>query len=356
MPRLIRPMLAILRHDLPRDDDRYGWEFKWDGIRAVTYLDGGAIRLLSRTGKDMTASYPELAALAGRVPDRVILDGEIVALADGRPDFELLQSRMHVRHPPGRLVQAVPVELYLFDLLHRGEESLLDAPYTQRRDRLEDLSLDQDPVRTPPWYRGGAGDIQAVSLAHGLEGIVGKPAASAYHPGQRRDWIKVKNVRHAEVIICGWKPGQGRRADTIGSLLLGVYDGGQLRYAGHVGTGFTQAMLADLSRRLRSLETGTSPFATPVAAEHARGAHWAQPRLVGEVTFTEWTTDGSMRHPSWRGLRPETSPDEVRLKSQIRKTTTTSSAQPRRLPARRTLLEYQAIVGDGWTGLHVPFD
>lgn len=311
MPRLIRPMLASLRRELPRDDDRYGWEFKWDGVRAIGYLADGAIRLLSRTGRDMTASYPELGVLAGRVLGAVILDGEIVAVSRGRPDFELLQSRMHVRHPPGRLVQAVPVQLYLFDLLHQGEKSLLQTPYSQRRDRLGDLGLDQDPVRTPAWYRGGARDIQAVSLAHGLEGVVGKPLASAYYPGQRRDWIKVKNVRHAEVIICGWKPGRGRRADTIGSLLLGVYDGGHLRYAGHVGTGFTHAMLADLIRRLRPLETGTSPFAAPVPAEHARDAHWTEPRLVGEVTFAEWTNDGSMRHPSWRGLRPGNSPGQA---------------------------------------------
>jgi bifunctional non-homologous end joining protein LigD len=325
MHRLIQPMLASLRHELPHDDDRYGWEFKWDGVRAIAYLSGGAIRLVSRAGNDMTASYPELAVLAGRVPGPVILDGEIVALRRGRPDFELLQSRMHVRHPPGRLVQAVPVQLYLFDLLHHGEQSLLEAPYTQRRDRLEDLDLDQDPVRTPPWYRGGAQDVQAVSLSHGLEGIVGKPLASHYHPGQRRGWIKVKNVRRAEVIICGWKPGQGRRADTVGSLLLGVYDGGRLRYAGHVGTGFTQLMLADLIRQLRPLEAATSPFGTPVPTQYARGAHWAEPRLVGEVTFAEWTSDGSMRHPSWRGLRPDKSPDEVRVESQIRNSTGSSA-------------------------------
>jgi bifunctional non-homologous end joining protein LigD len=311
MPLLIRPMMASLRRELPCDDDRYGWEFKWDGVRAIIYLSGGTLRLLSRTGKDMTASYPELGVLAGRVLGPAILDGEIVALHRGRPDFELLQSRMHVRHPPGRLVQDIPVQLYVFDLLHQGEGSLLQTPYSRRRDRLEDLGLDQDPVRTPPWYRGGARDIQAVSLAHGLEGVVGKPLASAYYPGQRRDWIKVKNVRHQEVIICGWTPGHGRRADTIGALLLGVYDGGYLRYAGHVGTGFTQAMLADLIRRLRPLETGASPFGTPVPAQHARDAHWAQPRLVGEVTFAEWTSDGSMRHPSWRGLRPDKSPGEV---------------------------------------------
>src|ERR1700735_4375216 len=123
MPLLIRPMMASLRRELPCDDDRYGWEFKWDGVRAITYLAGGAIRLLSRTGKDMTPSYPELRVLAGRGLSPELLDAEIVALHRGRPDFGLLQSRMHVRHPPGRLIRDVPVQLYLFDLLYQGEGS-----------------------------------------------------------------------------------------------------------------------------------------------------------------------------------------------------------------------------------------
>jgi bifunctional non-homologous end joining protein LigD len=306
-------MMASLRHGLPHDDDRYGWEFKWDGVRAIAYVSGGTLRLVSRTGHDMTASYPELAVLAGRTGGPVILDGEIVAVRDGRPDFGLLQTRMHVRRPTGRLVRAAPVQLYVFDLLHQDGESLLAVPYTGRRSRLEDLGLDQDPVRTPPWYPGGAADIWAVSAAHGLEGVVGKPLASRYHPGARRDWIKVKNIRHQEVIVGGWQPGRGRRADTIGSLLVGVWDGHVLRYAGHVGTGFTQAMLADLMRRLRPLRRDTSPFGIAVPAEHARTAHWVEPRLVGEVAFTEWTDQMVLRHPSWRGLRADKKPGEVHL-------------------------------------------
>ena len=315
MPRLITPMLASLCRALPHDDDRYGWEFKWDGVRAIAYVSGGQIRLLSRTGNDMTSSYPELAVLALRVGAPVIVDGEIIAIGEGRPDFGLLQSRMHVRHPPGRLVRQTPVQFYLFDLLHHGGQSLLRVPYTGRRERLAELGLDAGPVRTPPWYPGGAADILAASLANALEGVVGKPLASAYHPGQRRDWIKVKNVRHAEVIICGWKPGQGRRADTIGSLLVGVWDGPRLRYAGHVGTGFTQAMLADLARRLRPLRRADSPFGTVMPAQHARGAHWVQPELVGEVAFTEWTTDKVLRHPTWRGLRTDKNPGQVHRES-----------------------------------------
>jgi bifunctional non-homologous end joining protein LigD len=311
-PRLITPMLASLRPGLPHDDDRYGWEFKWDGIRAIAYAGGGKLRLLSRNGTDMTASYPELGVLSGRVRGPVIVDGEIIAIRGGRPDFALLQSRMHVGRPAGRLLAEVPVQLYLFDVLQAGGEPLLGLPYTARRERLADLGLDDGPVRTPAWYPGGAADVQAAGLAHGLEGVVGKPLASAYHPGQRRDWIKIKNTRRVAVIICGWEPGQGRRAGSIGSLLLGVPGhGGQLRYAGHVGTGFTQAMLTDLARRLHPLRRATSPFAAPVPARHPRTAQWVQPRLVGEVAFTEWTGDMLLRHPSWRGLRPGTNPDDV---------------------------------------------
>ncbi len=312
LPRLVQPMLAILRRQLPADDDRYGWEFKWDGVRAIAYVSGKRVLLLSRTGNDMTGSYPELAVLAERVQVPVILDGEIVALHEGRPDFGVLQSRMHVRRPRARLIDSVPVQLYVFDLLYRCGDSLLGLPYTERRARLEDLGLDADPVRTPPWYRDDAQAVQAVSLRHGLEGVVGKPLASRYHPGRRRDWIKIKNVRHQELLICGWIPGTGRRGHMIGSLVLGGYDGAQLRYAGNVGTGFTGAMLAGLMRLLAPLERQTSPFAIPAPPRYTRGARWVDPRLVGEVAFTERISDGSMRHPSWRGLRADKNPRQVR--------------------------------------------
>jgi bifunctional non-homologous end joining protein LigD len=206
----------------------------------------------------------------------VIVDGEIIAIPSGRPDLGLLQSRIDVRRPRGRLVRDVPVQLYLFDVLQCGGELLLRLPCPARRERLEQLGLQRGPVRTLPWYPGGAADVQAARLVHGLEGVVGKPLASARHPGQRRDWIKIKNIRHAEVIIGGWSPGQGRRDGTIGSLLPGVPDhDGQLRYAGHVGTGFTQAMLADLEHQLCPLRRDTSPFTSPVPAPHARGGHWS---------------------------------------------------------------------------------
>ena len=311
LPHLIRPMLASLRHELPEDEDRYGWELKWDGLRAIAYVSEGKVRLVSRNDKDMAASYPELGVLAERVRTPVILDGEIVALRAGRPNFGLLQSRMHVQQPDDKLIRAAPVQYYVFDLLHEGQEPLLEQPYTERRTRLEALGLAADPVHTPPWHRGGAAQVLADSIAKGLEGVVGKPLTSTYHPGQRRDWIKVKNVRQQEVIVGGWKPGAGRRAGMIGSLLLGVYDDGELRYVGHVGTGFTQDMLTELMRELEPLGRDRSPFDTPVPAEHVRDARWVEPQLVGEVSFAEWTTDGILRQPSWRGLRIDKNPAEV---------------------------------------------
>lgn len=310
MPALIRPMLARLERQLPADDDGYGWEYKWDGLRAVAYISGGRVRLISRNDKDMSASFPELAGLPELTGDQVILDGEIVTLHEGRPDFGRLQARMHVLSPAPDLVAGVPVYLYVFDLLHQGE-SLLSAPYTERRERLDALGLHEDAVRTPPWFRGGAAKVLAESVAQGLEGVVGKPLASPYQPGSR-GWIKVKNVRHQEVIICGWTPGEGSRAGTIGSLLLGIYaEDGSLVYAGHVGTGFTAGALGELMAELGPLARDTSPFATPVPARYARGAHWTSPALAGEVAFAEWTRDGILRQPTWRGLRPDKDPADV---------------------------------------------
>ncbi|MCO5972287.1 non-homologous end-joining DNA ligase [Actinoallomurus soli] len=311
LPRLIRPMMALLKRSLPPDQTEYGWELKWDGVRAVAYVQGRSLRLMSRNDKDITRSYPELAALARMLRRPAILDGEIVALRDGRPSFATLQTRMHVQRPGDRLIRAVPVQYYLFDVLHLDEESLLGCPYTERRDRLDGLGLDRAPVRVPPWWRGEGETVFAVGLAQGLEGVVGKPLRSHYHPGRRGPWIKVKNIRHQEVVIAGWLPGAGRRADMVGSLVLGVHDDGRLRYAGNVGTGFTEADLRDLAARLAPLARDEDPFDPPAPREIARRARWVEPVLVGEVAFAEWTPDGALRHPSWRGLRLDKRPKDV---------------------------------------------
>ncbi|MCW2899111.1 MAG: hypothetical protein JWO67_1376 [Streptosporangiaceae bacterium] len=313
-PRLIRPMLAVLAPELPAEDDRFGFEFKWDGVRAIAYVQGTRWRLLSRNDKDITASYPELAELSELAGRPVVLDGEIVAIRGGRPDFGLLQSRMHVQRPTDQLIRTVPVEYYVFDVLYLGDELLINRPYTGRRAELQGLELAGAHVQTPPWFRGGGPQVLEVSVESGLEGVIAKRLESRYQPGRRsRDWQKVKNVRHQEVVIGGWKPGGGRRADMIGSLLVGVNTDRGLEYVGHIGTGFTEAMLRDLAARLRPLARESSPFDTEVPREHARHADWTQPELVGEVAYTERTSDGRLRHPSWRGLRPDKRPEEVRL-------------------------------------------
>jgi bifunctional non-homologous end joining protein LigD len=315
LPRLIRPMMATLHRELPDDEDRYGWELKWDGVRATAYVEGGGVRLVSRNDKDMTGAYPELAVLGGMVAPPVVLDGEIVAFADGRPDFGRLQARMHVRRPSGRLLAAVPVCYYVFDVLHMGGESLLDASYVDRRARLDDLHLDAGAVRTPPWWPGEGAAVRAASLERGLEGVVGKPLRSRYHPGRRRDWIKIKNVRRHEVVIGGWTPGEGRRRTMIGSLLLGVFHDHGLVYVGNVGTGFSVAMLRDLAARLAPLARPTSPFDTDVPPEVSRTARWVDPDQVGEVSYLQWSPGGFLRHPSWAGLRPDIQAENVTWQS-----------------------------------------
>lgn len=311
---IIRPMLAVLTDELPHDDRAWGYEFKWDGVRAVAYLSAGRVRLLSRNDRDITDSYPDVVAPL-RTPRSVIVDGELVAFADGRPSFGALQRRMHVRRPTPRLVAATPVTYMVFDVLHLDGASVLTRPYRERRTLVEDLAFAGRGVEIPPSYAGGGAHVLEASRRNGLEGVIAKRLDAPYLPGRRSPlWRKVKNVRTQEVVIGGWVPGKGRRADRIGALLLGVPGpDGRLDYCGHVGTGFTETVLDELRERLRPLEQPDPPFRAPPG--EARMARWTRPVLVGEVQFTEWTDDGRLRHPSWRGLRTDKSPDEVTRES-----------------------------------------
>jgi len=316
VPDLVKPMLATAGV-LPgtAEEDAWAFEMKWDGVRAVVYVDHGSVRVLTRNDREVVATYPELRGLGEFFGDRtVVLDGEVVAFDEqGRPSFGQLQQRMHVQRPTPSLRDLVPVTFFAFDLLYLQGRSLLGQPYADRRAALESLDLDGARWATPPAFEGDGAAALAASHAQGLEGVIAKRRDSAYEPGRRSGaWIKVKHIRAQEVVIGGWKAGEGRRAGGIGSLLLGVHDEeGRLVFAGHVGTGFTVRMLDDLASRLRPLERKTSPFADEVPRQHARHAHWVTPRLVGEVVFTEWTKDGRLRHPSWRGLRPDKSADDV---------------------------------------------
>jgi bifunctional non-homologous end joining protein LigD len=318
MPALVRPMLAT-PGTLPPEREDAGWayEMKWDGVRTVSYVEGGRLRLLSRNDRDVTATYPEVRGLAeqlGSVP--AVLDGEVVALDPaGRPDFGLLQRRMGVTKATQvrRLVDEVPVVYLVFDVLHLDGRDTTGLPYRDRRELLEGLGLEGPSWAVPPTSYGGGAEMLAVSRERGLEGVLAKRADSPYLPGRRSPaWRKVKNLRTQEVVVAGWRPGTGRREAGIGSLLLGLPGEAGLEYVGHVGTGFTAAALADAERKLRPLERKTSPFAVGPPRADARDARWVTPKLVGEVTFTEWTGDGRLRHPSWRGFRPDKEPGEVR--------------------------------------------
>jgi len=317
---LIRPMLATLG-PLPT---AAGWayEFKWDGLRAVVYIGDRRVRVFTRNDRDVSDSFPELQQLADAVPGRrFILDGEIVTLGpDDAPNFGALQQRMHVLKPTSALLSRVPVQLYAFDILEQDGRSTLQLPYAERRGLLEDLDLGDAPSKIPPYWTGDAGrDLLTAAADIGAEGVVAKRLDSIYQPGRRSPaWIKTPRNRTVEVVLGGWKPGGGRRTGMIGSLLLGMYDQhDRLVYVGNVGTGFTHDMLDQLKRLLPPLERPTPPFATPVPRDDARDAHWTEPQLVGEVEYRNWTPTGRLRHPSWRGLRPDRNPSEARLPTDL---------------------------------------
>ncbi len=316
MPRAIKPMLAELGQ-LPREDSQWSFELKWDGIRAIAYLEDGAVRLESRNGNDLSSSFPELEALGAAFSHRrLVLDGEIVAFGpDGRPSFQALQPRIHSadRLKSARLAQEQPVTYIVFDLLYADGRLLAGESYLDRREALESLGLGGGTAwELSARFDGPGADILRASKEQGLEGVVCKKNDSLYRLGRRSpEWTKVKNLRTQEVVVGGFTSGQGRRAEQIGSLLLGIFEEGALRYVGQVGTGFTDRLLKELAALLSPLVIEESPFAGGVPARYARGATWVEPRLVGEVAFGEWTKDGRLRHPAWRGLRDDKEPAEV---------------------------------------------
>lgn len=314
--RPVAPMLAVAGR-VPAGP--WAYEFKWDGVRAIVEPSGGRTRLTSRNLRDITDSYPEIAEANGGLGSlRAVLDGEIVALDErGAPSFARLQHRMHVARPSSALVVSVPVHLYLFDVLELDGRPLIGEPYTRRRELLDQLGLGGGLVQTPPSFpadRTTPADMLAAARDSGLEGVVAKRLTSTYRPGQRsQDWIKTALERTAEVIVCGWKPGAGRRLDMIGSLMLSAYDEqGRLVYVGSVGTGFTEAALRELATVLAPLARDTPPLDVPAPRDHSRDARWVAPVLVAEVVYRTLTPDGRLRHPSWRGIRPDKAPDEVR--------------------------------------------
>ncbi|OBF67516.1 ATP-dependent DNA ligase [Mycobacterium sp. 852002-51759_SCH5129042] len=301
----------------PALSDLWAFEMKWDGMRAITVLDGKQARLYSRNAREATASFPELtAALADTAADRrFVIDGEVVApeLPTGIPSFRRLQHRMHTARPPAGLVASIPVQLFVFDVLAVGDTDTIALPYVQRRDLLAELDLASTLVRVPPYWTDIApAQMLDTAAQHGLEGIVSKRLDSIYRPGQRsRLWIKTSLRRSADVVVAGWIPGSRAGSGVFGSLILGAHTAaGDLVYVGNVGTGFSVAQRRVLQARLDEVARGASPFAAPPRFGPVP-VYWVEPGLVATVYHREFTT--TLRHPSWAGLRADQDPHEVGL-------------------------------------------
>jgi len=327
LPPPMAPMLASPDRGRLPADERFVYEFKYDGYRAVMRVAAsGTIALTSRNDNDITT---EFAALVGGLGDALggraaVLDGELVVDNEaGQPEFALMQERRG-RYQQGLPVTDLPVRYLVFDLLRLGDTVLTGEPYDERRRLLEQLDLpDPNLISVVPIHTftelTEAGltprDLLDRAAEAGYEGLIAKRRASRYYPGRRSpEWLKHPLIQTQEVIICGWRPGKGRRADTVGGLLLGAHDRttGDLVYIGDVGTGFTDRALRELAARLVPLERSTCPFATELSREDARNAHWVEPVIVGEVVYRQFTrTDRRLRHAAWRGPRPDRDAAEI---------------------------------------------
>ena len=357
MPEHVVPMMAKLA-PLPSSDSGWGYEIKWDGVRALAYSEPGRLRLESRNLNDITAGYPEVRPLNRALSSHsAVLDGELVAFdAEGRPSFGRLQQRMHLTGESQirRRAQDHPVVYVIFDLLYLDGHSLMGLPYSARRERLEELGLDGPAWQTPSYSSGGGAQLLAASAERGLEGIVAKRLDCPYEPGKRSgNWLKIKNKRSQELVIGGWLPGEGRRSGEIGALLMGYFEDGAFRFAGKVGTGFGQRELRMLAERLAPLARGDSPF---TGKQPQRGARFVEPELVAEIEFGEWTKERILRHPAYKGLRDDKPARDVVLEQaqeppapqpprEVRRTNTDRVLYPATGFTKGELIDYYERIG-----------
>jgi len=301
------PMLATLTKRRFSSPD-WLFERKLDGVRAIASADGDPPVLWSRNEKTMSDSYPELvAALGAHGAPRFVADGEIVAFDDEQTSFAKLQARIHLTGTHRIEATGVSVYFYLFDLLVLGDADLTRLSLRDRKRVLREAFDFRDPLRYSEHRDTDGEAYYTYACEHGWEGLIAKRAESPYYEGRSTDWLKFKCVRDQEFVIGGFTEPQGSRTG-FGALLVGYYDSGRLRYAGKVGTGYSDALLARLRRALNRIETRKTPFSDPVP-EHR--PHWVRPELVAQVGFTEWTRDGRLRHPRFVGLRTDKEPEDV---------------------------------------------
>jgi len=324
MPRDIKPMMARLAERVPDKENEWGYEVKWDGVRAIAYIEGGRVRLQNRNMRDITQQYPELRELGRAVGAReLVLDGEVIAFdEEGRPSFGRLQHRMHLASESAvrRRMSDIPVVYAIFDVLYLDGRVTIRLPYEERRGLLDELELRGSHWQTPSWHRGEGKALLDAAREQGLEGIVAKKLDSPYEPGRRSVcWRKIKAVQRQELVVGGYMPGEGGRTGRVGSLCVGYYnmtraeaeergEEQRLIYAGNVGTGFKEADLVKLGKLLEPLRRDTSPFA---GRQPKKGAVFAEPQLVVEVEFLMWTRTNTLRAPSFKGLRDDKDPRDV---------------------------------------------
>lgn len=306
-------MMATLA-DEPFDDPAWSFEPKWDGVRALVHIDGDP-RAISRNGNDITAAYPELGELAQSLGPGSVVDGEIVAFAQGRPSFELLQSRMHLRDPARirSLMARVPIVFMAFDLLVDEGEDIMSLPLSARRSRLEASIVESEHVRLSPRVIGDGTALYDAAVEQRLEGIVAKRLDSRYEPGKRsRSWRKVKLVHEVDAIVVGWRPGSGGRSGSVGSIALGLYDDGDLRYIGSVGSGFDSRALGAMTELLAHYTIDDPPL-DAAGIQAADEITWVRPELVAVVEYREVTSTTHLRAPVFKGMRPDKSAGECTI-------------------------------------------
>ncbi|MFJ8632232.1 non-homologous end-joining DNA ligase [Streptomyces sp. NPDC093568] len=303
-----RPMLATLsdRRDFSGED--WLFERKLDGVRVLAVREDGHTSLLSRSGRRIDATYPEVVdALGGQSCGDFTVDGEMVAFSRGRTDFSRLQQRMGLTRRQDVEASGVAVTYYVFDLLRLDGQDLTRLPLRTRKSLLRRALAYRAPLRLSAHRNEGGAELLADACARGWEGLIAKRADGEYLPRRSRDWLKLKCAQGQEFVIAGFTEPAGSRVG-LGALLLGYYERGRLRYAGKVGTGFDRRTLLDLRERLEGLRVSRSPFDGPV---RERGARWVRPELVAQIDFTEWTRDGLLRHPRYLGLRDDKQAEDV---------------------------------------------